>query len=258
MKRILIAVISLVAALPLLAAPAADEARLLRFPAVGGGKIVFCYAGDLYSVDLNGGRAVKLTSDVGYECFPKISPDGKTVAFTAQYDGNTEVYTIPITGGEPKRLTYSALVSRDKVGERMGPNNIVMGWTPDGKQIVYRNKQWCFSGLRAQLCKVSVDGGLPEFIPTTEGGFCSYSPDGRQLAMNRMFREFRTWKYYRGGQADDIWINTVGTTKLEKITDNDAQDIFPMWIGNEIYYLSDRDRTMNRFVYDTRSRQSRA
>ena len=257
MKRILIAVISLVAALPLLAAPTADEARLLRFPAVGGGKIVFCYAGDLYSVDINGGRAVKLTSDVGYECFPKISPDGKTVAFTAQYDGNTEVYTIPITGGEPKRLTYSALVSRDKVGERMGPNNIVMGWTPDGKQIVYRSKQWCFSGLRAQLCKVSVDGGLPEFIPTTEGGFCSYSPDGKQLAMNRMFREFRTWKYYRGGQADDIWIHTVGTTKLEKITDNDAQDIFPMWIGNEIYYFSDRDRTMNLFVYDTRSKQSR-
>ena len=256
MKRILITLLAWAAILPLFAAPA-DEARLLRFPAVGGGKIVFCYAGDLYSVDQDGGRAVRLTSDVGYECFPKISPDGKTVAFTAQYDGNTEVYTIPITGGEPKRLTYSALVGRDQVGERMGPNNIVMGWTPDGKQIVYRSKQWCFSGLRAQLCKVSVEGGLPEFIPTTEGGFCSYSPDGKQLAMNRMFREFRTWKYYRGGQADDIWINTVGTTRLEKITDNDAQDIFPMWIGDEIYYLSDRDRTMNLFVYDTRSKQTR-
>ena len=257
MKKILLTLASLAAALPLLAASVQDEARLLRFPAVGGGKIVFCYAGNLYSVGIDGGRAVKLTSDVGYECFPKISPDGKTVAFTAQYDGNTEVYTIPITGGEPKRLTYSALVERDQVGERMGPNNIVMGWTPDGKQIVYRSKQWCFSGLRAQLCKVDAEGGLPEFIPTTEGGFCSYSPDGKKLAMNRMFREFRTWKYYRGGQADDIWINTVGTTKLEKITDNDAQDIFPMWIGNEIYYLSDRDRTMNLFVYDTKSKQSR-
>ena len=257
MKRILLAIVTMLAALPLIAAPSTDEARLLRFPAVGGGNIVFSYAGNLYRVGIDGGRAVKLTSDVGYECFPKISPDGKTVAFTAQYDGNTEVYTIPITGGEPKRLTYSALVGRDKVGERMGPNNIVMGWTPDGKQIIYRSKQWCFSGLRAQLCKVSVDGGLPEFIPTTEGGFCSYSPDGKQLAMNRMFREFRTWKYYRGGQADDIWINTVGTTKLEKITDNDAQDIFPMWIGSEIYYLSDRDRTMNLFVYDTKSKQSR-
>jgi len=257
MKKLLLGIASLALALPLLAASAQDEARLLRFPAVGGGKIVFCYAGNLYSVGIDGGRAVKLTSDVGYECFPKISPDGQTVAFTAQYDGNTEVYTIPITGGEPKRITYSALVGRDQVGERMGPNNIVMGWTPDGKQIVYRSKQWCFSGLRAQLCKVDAQGGLPEFIPTTEGGFCSYSPDGKQLAMNRMFREFRTWKYYRGGQADDIWINTVGTTKLEKITDNDAQDIFPMWIGNEIYYLSDRDRTMNLFVYDTKSKQSR-
>ena len=257
MKRILFTLCLLSAALQLTAAPAADEARLLRFPAVGGGKIVFCYAGNLYSVDIDGGRAVKLTSDVGYECFPKVSPDGKTVAFTAQYDGNTEVYTIPITGGEPRRMTYSALVSRDQVGERMGPNNIVMGWTPDGKQIVYRSKQWCFSGLRGQLCKVDAEGGLPELIPTTEGGFCSYSPDGKQLAMNRMFREFRTWKYYRGGQADDIWINTVGTTKLERITEGDAQDIFPMWIGSEIYYLSDRDRTMNLFVYDTRSKQSR-
>ena len=256
-NKFLLALVAVAVSLPLFAAPVQDEARLLRFPAVGGGKIVFCYAGNLYSVDIDGGRAVKLTSDVGYECFPKISPDGQTVAFTAQYDGNTEVYTIPITGGEPRRLTYSALVGRDKVGERMGPNNIVMGWTPDGKQIVYRSKQWCFSGLRAQLCKVSVDGGLPEFIPTTEGGFCSYSPDGKKLAMNRMFREFRTWKYYRGGQADDIWINTVGTTKLEKITDNDAQDIFPMWIGQEIYYLSDRDRTMNLFVYDTKSKQTR-
>ncbi|MCR4860435.1 MAG: PDZ domain-containing protein [Bacteroidales bacterium] len=257
MKKLLIALISFTAVLSMSAAPTTEEARLLRFPAVGGGKIVFCYAGNLYSVDVNGGRAVKLTSDVGYECFPKISPDGKTVAFTAQYDGNTEVYTIPITGGEPKRLTYSALVGRDKVGERMGPNNIVMGWTPDGRQIVYRSKQWCFSGLRAQLCKVDVEGGLPEFIPTTEGGFCSYSPDGKKLAMNRMFREFRTWKYYRGGQADDIWINTVGTTRLERITEGDAQEIFPMWIGNEIYFLSDRDRTMNLFVYDTRSRQTR-
>lgn len=235
----------------------AEEARLLRFPTVGGDNIVFCYAGNLYRVSVNGGEAHKLTSDVGYECFPKISPDGKTIAFTGQYDGNTEVYTIPIEGGEPKRLTFSALVDRDKVGERMGPNNIVMGWTPDGKKVIYRSKQYNFSGLRGRLCLVSAEGGLPEIIPTSEGGFCSYSPDGKRLAMNRMFREFRTWKYYRGGQADDIWINTVGTTKLEKITDNDAQDIFPMWIGSQIYYLSDRDRTMNLFCYDTKTKQTR-
>lgn len=254
MKRILTV---LAALLPLLAFADSQEARLLRFPAVGGDNIVFSYAGDLYRVGINGGTAVKLTSHVGYEVFPRISPDGKTVAFTGQYDGNTEVYTIPVTGGEPSRVTYSALVVRDLVGERMGPNNIVMCWTPDGKQIVYRSKTHTFSGLRGQLCKVNATGGPAEEIPTTEGGFCSYSPDGKQLAMNRMFREFRTWKYYRGGQADDIWINQVGTTKLEKITDNDAQDIFPMWIGTEIYYLSDRDHTMNLFCYDTRTKETR-
>lgn len=241
----------------LAAGAAGQEARLLRFPAVGGDNIVFSYAGNLYRVGIDGGSAVKLTSHIGYECFPKISPDGKTIAFTGQYDANTEVYTMPLTGGEPRRITYSALVDRDQVGERMGPNNIVMGWTPDGSQIIYRSKQYCFSGLRGNLCKVGAEGGTPEIIPTSEGGFCSYSPDGSKLAMNRMFREFRTWKYYRGGQADDIWINTVGTTGLEKITDNDAQDIFPMWVGDEIYYLSDRDRTMNLFVYDTRSKQTR-
>ena len=255
MKRILTVIAALI---PLLSfAAGQQEARLLRFPAVGGDNIVFSYAGDLYRVGVTGGTAVKLTSHVGYEVFPRISPDGKTVAFTGQYDGNTEVYTIPVTGGEPCRITYSALVSRDMVGERMGPNNIVMCWTPDGKQIVYRSKTHTFSGLRGQLCKVEAKGGPAEEIPTTEGGFCSYSPDGKKLAMNRMFREFRTWKYYRGGQADDIWINTVGTTKLEKITDNDAQDIFPMWIGDEIYYLSDRDRTMNLFVYNTKTKETR-
>lgn len=255
MKKIITLVMAAALVLPAFA-DTQEEARLLRFPTVGGGKIVFCYAGDLYSVSIDGGAATRLTASSGYECFPKISPDGKTIAFTGNYDGNTEVYTIPIEGGIPKRLTYSATVDRDQVGERMGPNNIVMGWTPDGKQVVYRSKQHNFSVLRGKLCLVDVEGGVPEYIPTTEGGFCSFSPDGKYLAMNRMFREFRTWKYYRGGQADDIWINTVGTNKLEKITDNDAQDIFPMWIGDKIFYLSDRDRTMNLFVYDRKTKET--
>jgi len=253
MKRI---IVLLLAILPFFAFAANEQARILRFPTIGGGKIVFTYANDLYSVDANGGTAVKLTSHVGFEVFPKISPDGKTVAFTGQYDGNTEVYTIPIEGGSPKRITYSATIDRDNIGERMGPDNIVMTWTPDGKEIVFRSKWYTFSGLRGQLKRVSVNGGVPTDIPTSEGGFCSYSPDGKQFAFNRMFREFRTWKYYRGGQADDIWINKVGTNSLEKITDNDAQDIFPMWVGDEIFYLSDRDRTMNLFVYNTKTKQT--
>lgn len=255
MKRIIALLIVL---LPILgfAADSTQEARLLRFPTVGGDKIVFSYAGNLYSVDINGGMASKLTSHVGYEVFPKISPDGKTIVFTGQYDGNTELYSMPVQGGEPKRLTYSATLDRDNMGDRMGPNNIVMTWTPDGKSVVYRSRWYTFSGLRGLLFKISAEGGVPEQIPTTEGGFCSFSPDGKYMAFNRMFREFRTWKYYKGGQADDIWINKVGTTSLEKITDNPNQDIFPMWIGDEIFYLSDRDRTMNMFVYNTNTKST--
>lgn len=235
----------------------AEEARLLRFPSVGGDKIAFTYAGDLYTVSIDGGQATKLTSHIGYETFSRFSPDGKTIAFTGQYDGNTEVYLIPSEGGVPQRLTYTATLDRDDIGDRMGPNNIVMCWTPDGKDVVFRTRWYTFSGLRGLLYHAPVDGSDLRQIPTTEGGFCSYSPDGKKLALNRMFREFRTWKYYRGGQADDIWINTVGTTELVNITNNPAQDIFPMWVGEKIFFLSDRDHTMNLFCYDVASGQTR-
>lgn len=234
----------------------AEEARLLRFPSVGTDRIAFTYAGDLYTVPLDGGEARRLTSGTGFEMFSRFSPDGRTIAFTGQYDGNTEVYRIPAEGGEPVRLTWSATLDRDNVSDRMGPNNIVIGWTPDGSSIVYRSRWHTFSGLRGALYTVPAEGGEPARIPATEGGFCSYSPDGRYLAMNRMFREFRTWKYYRGGQADDIWIHRNGTTELENITDHPAQDIFPMWIGEAVYFLSDRDSIMNLFRYDLQTRRT--
>ncbi|HNR28270.1 MAG TPA: S41 family peptidase [Bacteroidales bacterium] len=235
------------------------EGRLLRFPATGNGLIAFSYAGDLYTVPLEGGNASRITSHNGYEVFPKFSPDGRTIAFTAQYDGNTEVYTIPAEGGEPKRLTYTATLDRDNIGDRMGPNNIVMGWTTDGKNVVFRSRWYSFSGMRAHLFTVPAVGGELSQIPTSEGGFCSYSPDGQYLALNRMFREFRTWKYYKGGQADDIWVNKLGTTQLENITageGDNAQDIFPMWIGTDIYFISDRDSIMNLFRYDTGTKKT--
>ena len=230
----------------------AEEARLLRFPATNGSDIVFSYAGDLYKVSVRGGEAKRLTSHVGYEMFPHFSPDGKTIAFTGQYDGNTEVYTIPADGGEPLRVTYTATNQRDDVGDRMGPNNIVTAWTADGAKIVYRNR--IGSGFGGKLYTVAKEGGLSEVIPLPEGGFCSFSPDGKRLAYNRVMREFRTWKYYRGGMADDVWIYDAGKKTVENITNNRAQDIFPMWVGDEIYFLSDRDRTMNLFVYDTKTK----
>ena len=230
----------------------AEEARLLRFPATNGNDIVFSYAGDLYKVSARGGEAKRLTSHVGYEMFPRFSPDGKTIAFTGQYDGNTEVYTIPADGGEPLRVTYTATNQRDDVGDRMGPNNIVTAWTADGEKIVYRNR--ISSGFNGKLYTVAKEGGLSEVIPLPEGGFCSFSPDGKRLAYNRVMREFRTWKYYQGGMADDVWIYDAGKKTVENITNNRAQDIFPMWVGDEIYFISDRDRTMNLFVYDTKTK----
>ncbi len=231
-----------------------DEARLLRFPATNGTDVVFSYAGDLWTVPIQGGQARRLTSHIGYEMFARYSPDGKTIAFTGEYDGNREVYSIPATGGEPLRITYTATNPRDDLGDRMGPNNIVMTWSPDGKQIVFRNRTE--DGFAGQLWTISPGGGMPAQIPLPEGGWCSYSPDGKKMAYNRVMREFRTWKYYRGGMADDVWIYDPKAKKVTNITNNDAQDIFPMWIGDEIFYASDRDMVMNLFVYNTRSGQT--
>ena len=245
MKKFLLIALTLFAGIHI----QAEEARLLRFPATNGKEIAFTYAGDLYTVPAAGGMARRLTSHIGYEAFAHYSPDGRTIAFTAEYDGNREVYVIPAEGGEPRRVTYTSTNARDDMGDRMGPNNIVMGWTPDGKYIVFRNR--IGSGFPGKLWKVSPDGAMPEEIPLPEGGWCSYSADGKKLAYNRVMREFRTWKYYRGGMADDVWI--YDGKSVRNVTSNDAQDIFPMWIGNEIFFASDRDMRMNLFVYDTKS-----
>ena len=236
---------------------AQNEARLMRFPAIHGNQIVFTYAGDLYSVEKAGGLARKLTSDEnGYEMFARFSPNGKQIAFTAQYDGNTEVYLMPADGGVPVRLTYSATLNRDDLSDRMGPNNIVMTWRDD-ESIVYRSRKQSFNDFKGQLFITSIKGGLSEELPLPAGGFCSYSPDKSKLAYNRVFREFRTWKYYRGGMADDIWIYDFKTKQTENITNNPAQDIFPMWAGDKIYFASDRDRTMNLFVYDLKTKETK-
>ncbi len=237
-------------------AVAQEDVRLLRFPAVYGNQVVFTYAGDLFTVPLEGGVARRLTSDEnGYEMFARFSPDGKHIAFTGQYDGNTEVFLIPSGGGIPERLTYTATLGRDDVSDRMGPNNIVMTWK-DNDHIVYRSRKQSFNSFKGQLFIVSKEGGLSEELPLPVGSWCSFSPDGKKMAMNRVFREFRTWKYYKGGMADDVWIYDFDTKKTVNITNNDNQNIFPMWAGDKIYFLSDRDRTMNLFVYDLNTKET--
>jgi len=225
--------------------------RLLRFPAISDSSIVFTYAGDLYIVDREGGQARKITSGEGYEMFAKFSPDGNSIAFTGQYDGNTEVFSISKDGGVPKRLTYTATLGRDDISDRMGPNNIVTAWTPNGENVVYRSRKQTFNSFKGSLFSVSKDGGMSTQLPLPYGGFCSYSADGKQLAYNQVMREFRTWKYYKGGMADDVWIYNFDTKETQNITNNDAQDIFPMWYGERIFFISDRDRIMNLFSYNT-------
>lgn len=237
----------------------ADETRLLRFPAIHGNQIVFSHAGDLFTVPSTGGIARRLTSDEsGYEMFPRFSPDGQWIAFTGQYDGNTEVYVMQAGGGVPKRLTYTATLTRDDVSDRMGPNNIVMTWR-DNETVVYRTRRTQWNSFKGNLGLASIKGGVPEELPLPRGGWCSYSPDGKQLAYNRVFREFRTWKRYRGGQADEVWIYDFESKATTKITEDLAQDLFPMWVGRRIYFVSDRDenRKLNLFVFDLDSKQTR-
>ena len=257
MNRLLALCVTISACLP--SALAAAEARLLRFPTIHEDKIVFTYAGDLYTVSADGGVARKLTGHEGFEMFARFSPDGQSLAFTGQYDGNTEVYLMPAAGGVPQRLTYTPTLGRDDVSDRMGPNNIVMTWTPDGRRIIFRSRMRSFNSFNGRLYSVSTSGQLPGELPLPRGGFCSFSPNGEKLAYNRIFREFRTWKRYRGGMADDVWIYDFETKELENVTDHPGQDIIPMWAGEKIYFLSDRDehRRMNLFVYDTQSKETR-
>ncbi len=259
-SRILISlfVFSLLPVFPVWSQSLPNTTRLLRFPTTNDREIVFCYAGELYTVAKDGGIARRLTSGPGYTSFPRFSPDGKQVAFTSEYDGNREVYVMPAEGGTPKRLTISATLGRDDVSDRMGPNNIVMAWENTKPLIVFRSRMKSFNDFIGSLFTVDLDAELPQQVPVPRGGFTSFSPDDSKMAFNRVFREFRTWKHYRGGMADDIWIHDFKTGATENLTNNPAQDICPMWgPDNKIYFISDRDGRMNLFVVDLASKATK-
>ena len=235
-----------------------DTTRLLRFPATNDQAITFSFGGQLYTVAADGGTARRLTDAPGYAIFPRYSSDGAQLAFTAQYDGNTEVYVMPASGGSPKRLTTSATLDRDDLADRMGPNNIVFGWRHTAAEVVFRSRWHSFNPFIGQLYTVGLEGDVPTQLPVPRGGFVSYSPDDTKIAYNRVFREFRTWKQYRGGMADDIWIFDLKSGALENITDNPAQDLFPMWASNgKIYFVSERTPRANLFSYDLATRQTK-
>ncbi|MBM3844102.1 MAG: protease [Verrucomicrobia bacterium] len=259
MRSRLLPILALTLLAPLPAAqPAAEETRLLRFPATDGSSVVFSYAGQLYTAPLAGGVARRLTDGPGYAIFPRFSADGAHLAFTAQYDGNTEVYVMPAAGGVPKRLTTSATLDRDDLADRMGPNNIVMTWRNTAPEVVFRSRWRSFNPFIGELHAVGLEGDVPVQLPVPRGGFISFAPDDQRFAYNRIFREFRTWKQYRGGMADDIWIFDPATGVTENVTNHPAQDIIPMWAPNgKIYFVSERTPQANLFSYDLTTKQTR-
>ncbi len=228
--------------------------RLLRFPDVYGDKVVFTYAGNLWLGSVQGGPARQLTNSDGIEFFARFSPDGKWIAFSGEYDGNRDVFVMPAEGGIPRRLTYYPNAA--SFPGRMGYDDLVFDWTPDGKYILFRSQREAFSAWLGRLFLVSKDGGYPEPLPFPYAGFASFSPDGKKLALNRIFRDFRTWKRYKGGQQQDIWIYDLKENRSEKITEYEGMDHIPMWYGNRIYFVSDRSGRANIFYYNLETKKT--
>jgi tricorn protease len=240
-------ILALVVSLPALA----DDARLLRHPTVSRDAVAFEYAGDLWTVSRSGGQARRLTSTPGVEMDPYFSPDGSQIAFSATIAGNTDVYVMPAAGGEPKRLTYHPALDR------------VRGWTPDGKRVIFvsvRDSAPQESFFR--LWAIGIDGGLPEALPLPRGFGGAYSPDGRRLAYDEITQVFNPpwwdaseWRHYRGGRTHPIRIMNLGDNSVEKLPWTSSNDSEPMWIGNTVYFLSDRDHTTNLYAYRADTKQ---
>lgn len=228
------------------AAPAKIDARMMQMPAVSATQIAFVYAGDIWIVPKEGGTALRLSSPRGTEQFPRFSPDGSRLAFSGNYEGNVDLYVMPVTGGEPRRVTHHGAADR------------LLGWTPDGR-LLFQSEMTAFTSRVGQLYTVSSQGGLPEKLPVPYGEFGTLSPDGKQLAYTAISTEFRTWKRYRGGMAPDIWLMNLETKAAEKIAANEANDSLPMWHKDTIYFLSDRDARgrNNLWACDTKTKAIR-
>ncbi len=225
---------------------ATGPTRLLRYADISKDRVVFAYAGDLWIASRQGGDARRLTSHIGDEIFPKFSPDGKWIAFTGEYDGNPDVYVVSAEGGEPKRLTFHP------------SNDIVLGWTPDGKDILFRADRTGGPPQRTtKLYLVSPQGGPARELPPPRADLTSFSPDGNKIAYIETSQEFRTWKKYRGGWSLPIAIYDLKKNTYEELPKTNGMDLFPMWHGNAIYFISDRDGVMNLYSYDLSSKQTK-
>ncbi len=220
-----------------------NDTRLLAQPAISKDHIAFIYAGDLWAADLNGKNVRRLTADEGLEANPAFSPDGSLIAFTGQYDGNLDVYVVPVTGGVPTRLTWHPGA------------DIVQGFTPDGSAVMFTSARAVFTGRYTQLFTVPVKGGIEEPLKLPNAYEATYSPDGSRLAYNPIAPAFLEWKHYRGGLTSTIWLYNFSDNGVEKLPQPEGRsnDIDPMWMGDTVYFRSDRNGEFNIFSYNLKS-----
>lgn len=224
------------------------ETRLLRFPDVHGDRVVFTYAGNLWSASVTGGTATQLTSHPGLELFARFSPDGEHIAFTGQYDGAEQVYVMPSRGGEPRQLTFYP--SQGPLPARWGYDHLVQGWTPDGERVLFRSLRDAWSLGEGRLFTVDKDGGMPEPLPLPSAGAATFAGDGDTLFYSPLMRDFRTWKRYQGGWAQDLWMLNLETGDATQVTDDPRTDRDPMWIDGRAYFVSDRTGRLNLYRFD--------
>jgi tricorn protease len=217
---------------------------MMRFPDVSSTQIVFVYGGDIWTVSRRGGKATPLASPPGGESFPRFSADGRHIAFNGNYDGNDDIYIVPVEGGIPQRITYHS--SRERLCD----------WSFDDR-LVFAMSGLGGLGRQAQLFSVSNSGGLPVRLPVPYGGYGVISGDGQWLAYTPRNRDFRTWKRYRGGWASDIWLFHLADKTSKKVTDWEGTDTIPMWHGDKVYYLSDAGphHRLNIWSYDLSTEQ---
>ncbi len=242
---------ALFAAYPGYSQPAGDS-RMLHTPDVSRDRIVFVYAGDVWVVPRIGGEARRLTTHKGQELFPKLSPDGRSVAFSAEYTGTRQVYVVSTDGGEPRQLTF-----RNDIGElppRGGYDNVILDWTPDGKRIAFRSNRVAYDERIGRPYTVPAVGGMEEPLRMPEGGMGTFSPDGTRFAYTPIGREFRNWKRHRGGRTPDVWIYDFAKDAAEQITKTPENEMWPIWFGDQIFFASDKDHTLNLFSYDVKSK----
>ena len=232
---------------PMVAAYQTQDTRLLRFPDIHKESVTFVYAGDIYIANIKTGKSTRLTDHIGFETFPKFSPDGSQIAFSAQYNGSRQVYVMNRDGSDLKQLTYYNDVG--VMPPRGGFDYRVLDWTPDGKHIVFRANRTPYGQRVGRPYMVPAAGGLeqPLAIPETGGGMLS--PDGKQYVYTPIDREFRTWKRTRGGRAQDVWVYDLENNKSKQLTTNRATDQQPTWVNNNIYYVSDREYTLNLYKH---------